>query len=122
MLGDFGLAFWSTTPGKPLEHVKIRGYVGTPGYMAPEQGRHEPYDYKVDIFALGCTFVELFGRLSRPWLYQLPGIFSLPNNELETALHSSVRKLVTNRRAPMELLLWVSRTLCRIQRCASSNL
>lgn len=119
VLGDFGLAFWSKRPINSFARANIRGYVGTPGYMAPEQARHESYDYKVDIFALGCTFVDLFGNLSKPWLYQLPGVFALTNDELETALHNSVRMLVTPRFAPIELLMEVSKICASLVGTAS---
>lgn len=33
--------------------------VGTPGYMAPEIWRKDPYDEKVDIFSLGITIYQL---------------------------------------------------------------
>src|SRR4051812_15919865 len=61
---DFGLArtepamaalaaastFIATEPGRVL---------GTVGYMAPEQVRGEPADPATDLFALGCTMVEM---------------------------------------------------------------
>ncbi|CAK89913.1 unnamed protein product (macronuclear) [Paramecium tetraurelia] len=33
--------------------------VGTPLYLAPELVQHQPYDYKVDIWALGCIVFQL---------------------------------------------------------------
>ncbi|CAD8104345.1 unnamed protein product [Paramecium sonneborni] len=33
--------------------------VGTPLYLAPELVQHEPYDYKVDVWALGCIIFQL---------------------------------------------------------------
>jgi eukaryotic-like serine/threonine-protein kinase len=47
---DFGLALPRERDGK----VALGGS-GTPGYLAPEQARHEPLDPRVDVFALGCV-------------------------------------------------------------------
>lgn len=33
--------------------------VGTPLYLAPELVKHKPYDYKVDVWALGCVVYSL---------------------------------------------------------------
>ncbi|CAD8184192.1 unnamed protein product [Paramecium pentaurelia] len=33
--------------------------VGTPLYLAPELVQHQPYDYKVDVWALGCIVFQL---------------------------------------------------------------
>jgi len=73
-VGDFGCCVF--------EEEKAEGYVGTPGYMAPEVIEHKknnkknsgqkhgesqgnggksskPYDYKVDIFSSGCLFFAM---------------------------------------------------------------
>lgn len=33
--------------------------VGTPLYLAPELVKQNPYDYKVDVWALGCVFYHI---------------------------------------------------------------
>uniref|UniRef100_A0A3Q3X6C3 G protein-coupled receptor kinase n=1 Tax=Mola mola TaxID=94237 RepID=A0A3Q3X6C3_MOLML len=40
------------------DQFKIKGYAGTPGFMAPELLRGEEYDYSVDYFTLGVTLYE----------------------------------------------------------------
>ena len=49
-LGDLGVSkiFTSDTA---LQGTRV----GTPLYLAPELVQHQPYDYKVDIWALGCV-------------------------------------------------------------------
>lgn len=109
-LGDFGLAFWAKDkkPSTLFEHVKTRGYVGTLGYMAPETAKHQEYNSKVDIWQLGCVFVELFARLRQPWLYLHPGVFSVPDEEARSILHASVCRLVKSPRDPLDLVLQAS--------------
>ena len=53
---DFGLARGG------LEEVQITqsgAILGTPAYMAPEQGRGEPADARSDLFSLGCVVYRL---------------------------------------------------------------
>jgi NIMA (never in mitosis gene a)-related kinase len=33
--------------------------VGTPLYLSPELVKQQPYDYKVDIWAIGCALYHL---------------------------------------------------------------
>ncbi len=61
-LTDFGLTKRSaTTDGGGLS--RAGGWVGTLGYVAPEQIRGEPIDARTDVYALGCLLVfALTGR------------------------------------------------------------
>lgn len=52
-MADFGVSSF-------LDGVTKRStFVGTPYWMAPEVIKHEPHDYKVDIWSLGITAIEL---------------------------------------------------------------
>src|SRR5262249_11760780 len=62
---DFGLARLSQAAGE--QHLTQSGTIlGTPAYMAPEQGRGEQVDGRADLFSLGvglfrlCTGVQPF--------------------------------------------------------------
>ena len=42
------------------EQIQIQGdRVGTPIYLAPEMIQHQPYSFKVDIWAIGCVLYHL---------------------------------------------------------------
>eukprot|EP00408_Alexandrium_pacificum_P014475 CAMPEP_0171223544 /NCGR_PEP_ID=MMETSP0790-20130122/35833_1 /TAXON_ID=2925 /ORGANISM="Alexandrium catenella, Strain OF101" /LENGTH=369 /DNA_ID=CAMNT_0011689523 /DNA_START=61 /DNA_END=1167 /DNA_ORIENTATION=- len=53
-LGDFGIS--RVLEGTTEAAVTI---VGTPYYMSPEVCRSEPYNWKSDVWALGCVLYEL---------------------------------------------------------------
>ncbi|MCA9596777.1 MAG: protein kinase [Myxococcales bacterium] len=57
---DFGIAH----AGPNATQMTLEGaFLGTPGYMAPEQVRGEHIDSRADVFALGCVLFEcLSGR------------------------------------------------------------
>ena len=51
-IGDLGVS-------KYLKNTMAYTYTGTPLYMAPEMLNNLPYDFKVDIWSLGCIIYEL---------------------------------------------------------------
>lgn len=53
-LGDFGISRVLDTTTEAAVTV-----VGTPYYMSPEVCRSEPYNFKSDVWALGCVLYEL---------------------------------------------------------------
>jgi serine/threonine protein kinase len=53
---DFGLA---RAEDDPVRVTKQGAIVGTPAYMAPEQARSGPIDYRADLFSLGCLLYEM---------------------------------------------------------------
>jgi serine/threonine protein kinase len=54
-LGDFGIAKAATNVMPSRE----RSFVGKLLYMAPEQARREPVDFRADVYALGLVLYEL---------------------------------------------------------------
>jgi len=54
VLSDFGLAFMIESPRQT-----ITGFVGTPEYMAPEQGQGLAVDSRTDVYSLGVVLYEM---------------------------------------------------------------
>lgn len=92
---DFGVASFASeetgkcTPEKPPEQGSgetsgrlSAARVGTPGYMAGELLSGEPYDHRVDIYALGVLMYRLLTN-KMPYaaarLYTLPGVENVPS-------------------------------------------
>ena len=58
VITDFGLADYYSTKG---DYIFSR--CGTPGYVAPEVLHDEIYDFKIDVFSVGCLmYILLAGR------------------------------------------------------------
>ncbi|CAN5144072.1 hypothetical protein BH11PLA2_BH11PLA2_41130 [soil metagenome] len=57
---DFGLAKPSSTDSEEsTELTQVGAVVGTPAYMAPEQGRGEAVDHRTDLYSLGAVLYRL---------------------------------------------------------------
>ncbi|XP_047306191.1 mitogen-activated protein kinase kinase kinase 18-like [Impatiens glandulifera] len=59
-IADFGCAKWVHSPDK------IKTIAGTPMFMSPETARGEEQSFPADIWALGCTIIEIATGKS-PW-------------------------------------------------------
>lgn len=91
-IGDLNV---SKVTKEGLNHTQT----GTPYYASPEIWKHEPYDFKTDIWSLGCVLYEaaalklpflgkdmkcLMKRISKGAFYPLPSCYSLEFSELFT--------------------------------------
>ena len=61
-LADFGSAIKLNSP---LESTSFR--VGTPGYIAPEVIKGEPYSFSCDVWSLGCLLYVLLTATPPLW-------------------------------------------------------
>ncbi|XP_021889081.1 mitogen-activated protein kinase kinase kinase 18-like [Carica papaya] len=65
-IADLGCAKWIDDVSNSDWETRITSIAGTPVYMAPEVARGEQQDFPADIWALGCTVIEMTtGRA--PW-------------------------------------------------------
>jgi len=56
-ISDFGLSCFHATRQENIEEYYHTPGIGTYPFVAPEQILKQTYDYKVDIFSLGCIFM-----------------------------------------------------------------
>lgn len=59
---DFGIAkAFSEALTETDAHTRAEGVIGTPAYMAPEQGKGDPTtDHRADVYSFGCLAYEMF--------------------------------------------------------------
>ncbi|CAG9467759.1 unnamed protein product [Pedinophyceae sp. YPF-701] len=126
-LGDFGLSkVLDTTAGF------AQSAVGTPYYLSPELCQGRPYNYKSDIWALGCvmyemaTFRHAFDATSLPALVMaiVRGEYSPIEPQYSTALQDAINRCLRKDpedRASVEDLLQLPLLQPHLQRCAASN-
>jgi len=80
---DFGIAKLLRA-GNRISHPTVTGlFVGTPGYVAPEQARGQALDGRADLYALGVVAYEMFtGKMP----YTAPDSVALVFKQLEEKL------------------------------------
>jgi len=104
-LADFGLAVEVTN-----DEPKWFGFAGTPGYLAPELLRKEPYGKPVDLWATGVILYILLVGYPPFWdddqnrLYEQikAGNYEFPSPEWDTVTNEAkdlIRKLLKNNQA-----------------------
>ena len=81
MLTDFGIA--KAVGSEEMTKITKTGTgIGTPAYMAPEQGMGEDIDHRADIYSLGIVFYEMItGQLPFKGDYEQAVIYSILNEE-----------------------------------------
>jgi len=62
-LGDFGLAWLTTSADERTRLTSANVALGSPHYMAPEQLAGDAVDYRADIYSLGATAFHLLSGL-----------------------------------------------------------
>ncbi|GJN19702.1 hypothetical protein PR202_gb07004 [Eleusine coracana subsp. coracana] len=83
MLADFGCARWTGDEGSSNAGSGL-GIRGTPAFMAPEAARGEAQGLAADVWALGCTVIEMAAGGAAPWT----GRFADPVAALHHVAHS----------------------------------
>ncbi|MFC1533183.1 protein kinase [Thermodesulfobacteriota bacterium] len=77
-IADFGVA-------QMTESTAVKGIVGTPSYMSPEQLKEEMAGVQSDVFALGCVLYELLaGEKAFPGDNSFSIIYKIINTEPES--------------------------------------
>jgi hypothetical protein len=103
-VADFGLAESVDTKDGGAE-VPAAGVVGTPQYIAPEQARGLPVDFRADVYALGILFYELLNG-TRP--FQGKTVTGLLQKHLHEPLPPMKPEHGTVPEAVRSLLVWMT--------------
>ncbi|KAM1324401.1 mitogen-activated protein kinase kinase kinase 18-like [Malus sylvestris] len=113
-IADFGCARWANPAAASVATIG-----GTPMFMAPEVARGEEQGFACDVWALGCTIIEMATGGSAPWpnaadpvtvLYQiaysneLPEIPSFLSDQAKHFLERCLRRDPTERWTASQLL------------------
>lgn len=113
-IADFGCARWANPAGEVAVPIG-----GTPMFMAPEVARGEEQGFPCDVWALGCTIIEMATGGSVPWpnaanpvsvLYQIaysgevPEIPSFLSDQAKEFLGKCLRRDPTERWTASQLL------------------
>ncbi|KZT74108.1 kinase-like protein [Daedalea quercina L-15889] len=106
VLADYGLAYSSR--GARITRLKSMDVCGTQDYFAPEQRQGCEYNYKVDIWELGCVWIELLAKPGCSWTSGFgDDVFERESPEvIQAKLQKSVRDLLWGHPA-LNLLLWM---------------
>lgn len=72
-IGDLGLTTETTTKGKDVSG----DCAGTPGYIAPEVIREQPYSTKADNWSLGCILIDMIEPIDHPPGWSFPRVVKM---------------------------------------------
>ena len=94
LLGDFGMS--KVFEGSLQAAMTV---VGTPFYTSPEICKHEPYNYKTDIWSLGCVLYELC-TLQHPFIADnllnlVPKILNDPHPPIPAQYSREINSLIS---------------------------
>ena len=101
-LTDFGLTKHAATSGGAGGLSRAGGWVGTLGYVAPEQIRGERVDARTDVYALGCVLV-----------YALTGKAPFSGDSDEATLWAHLNSPPPSESVPPEFEAVVARALAK---------
>jgi formylglycine-generating enzyme required for sulfatase activity/predicted Ser/Thr protein kinase len=71
-VADFGLARLTDPSAEPMGHTMTGTIMGTPDYMAPEQGMGMDVDQRADIYSVGVMLYEMLCRQVPKGIFQPP--------------------------------------------------
>lgn len=130
-LGDLGLGRFLSAVTKVVASI-----VGTPYYMSPERMKEERYDFKSDIWSMGCILYEL-AALHSPFYGEKMNLYSLiqkietcsypplPYDGYSSQLKETIAACLSldpNQRPSAKELAAVARRMCDYMQQSSSDI